>query len=176
MAKGKNGESKMRRTYLLKLVGELITGEPMMSFTNHHIERGRVMEAEARHFYSFMTDAEPAPVGFIRNGNAGASPDALLGKNGLLEIKTALPHILIDLILKDQFPAEHKAQCQGQLWIAQREWLDLIVYWPKLPLFVKRITRDEDYIEELSSAVDQFNDELHALAEKIAAYGRAEAA
>ena len=172
MAKGKGGgESKTRRTYMLKLAGEIITGEPMDNFSNHHMERGQIMEAEARDFYAFMTDSEPQPVGFIRDGNKGASPDSLLGSDGILEIKTKLPHLLIDLILKDEFPPEHKAQCQGQLWVAEREWIDLTVYWQNLPLFVKRAGRDEPYIKELEAGVDQFNDELSQLVERVRAYG-----
>lgn len=171
MASGRGGgESKTRRTYMLKLAGEILTGEPMDSFSNYHMKRGQVMEVEARNFYAFMHDVEPESVGFIRNGNKGSSPDALLGNDGLLEIKTKLPHLLIDLILKDGFPPEHKAQCQGQLWVAEREWLDLIVYWPRLPLFVQRVTRDEPYIADMSKAVDAFNDELSELVETIRKY------
>ena len=168
MAKGRGGDdSKTRRTYLLKLAGEVLTGEPMENYSNHHMERGRAMEGEARALYAFMRDADPQPVGFIRNGDRGASPDALLGDNGVLEIKTKLPHLLIDLILKDEFPPEHKAQCQGQLWIAERTWLDLVVYWPKLPLFVKRVTRDDAYIATLITAVDAFNEELRQMVERV---------
>lgn len=154
------GEGKTRRTYMLKLAGELLTGEPMDSFTNKHMERGHEMEPEARRFYAFQNDVEPELVGFIRNGKKGASPDSLVGKDGLLEIKTKLPHLLLDVILKDSFPAEHRAQCQGQLWIAEREWIDLVCYWPKMPAHIVRAYRDEPYIKQISEAVDQFNDEL----------------
>lgn len=171
LAKGKGGaESKTRRTYMLKLAGEILTGEPMENYSNHHMERGRIMEAEARDFYAFMKDVEPQPVGFIRNGAKGASPDALVGDDGLLEIKTKLPHLLIDLILKNEFPPEHMAQCQGQLWVAEREWLDLAVYWPKLPLFVRRIKRDRNYIEKLAHAVKAFNEELHQMVGRVHQY------
>ncbi len=174
MAKGRSGgESKTRQTYLLKLAGEILTGEPMDNFSNGHMDRGAAMEEEARNFYCFMKDAEPQTIGFIRNGNKGASPDALLGDDGLLEIKTALPHILLEYILKDQFPTTHVAQCQGQLWVAERQWLDLIVYWPKLPLFVRRIERDEKYIKTMAGEVDLFNEDLAEMVEKIRAYGKA---
>lgn len=170
MAQGRGGgESKTRRTYLLKLAGERITGQPMDNYTNQHIDRGREMEGEARAAYAFVKDADPLPVGFIRNGEKGASPDALLGDEGLLEIKTALPHLLIDLHLQDRFPPEHKAQCQGQLWVSGRKWLDLVIYWPGLPLFVKRIGRDEIYIEQLAAEVDTFNHELAKIVERIEA-------
>lgn len=168
MASGKGGgESKTRRTYMLKLAGEILTGEPMENYTNGHMERGKIMEDEARDFYSFMTDAEPQRVGFIVNGRKGCSPDSLIGDKGMLEIKTALPHILIDRLLRDEFPPEHKAQCQGQLWVAEREWIDIAVYWPKLPLFVKRAFRDEDYIAKLTVAVSEFNDELAETVDRI---------
>lgn len=172
MASGKGGgESKTRKTYMLKLAGELLTGELMESYTNVHMERGKVMEDEARSFYAFMHDAEPERVGFVRNGAKGCSPDSLIGHNGALEIKTALPHILGELILKDQFPPEHKAQTQGVLWVTEREFIDLVVYWPKMPRFVKRAYRDEPYIKEMSAAVDQFNAELAELVEKLRRYG-----
>jgi hypothetical protein len=172
LAKGRGGgDSKTRRSYMLKLAGERLTGEPMASFSNAHMERGKEMEGEARDFYAFLTDADPQLVGFIRNGDKGCSPDSLIGEGGVLEIKTALPHILIDLILKDEFPPEHKAQTQGQLWVAEREWVDLAVYSPGLPTLIKRAHRDDAYIATLAAAVAEFNEELAATVEKIKAYG-----
>ena len=170
MAKGKGGgESLTRKTYLLKLAGEIITGEPMESFTSAHMERGKAMEDEARDLYSFMTDSDPLRVGFVTNGRAGASPDSLIGDRGGLEIKTKLPHLLIDLLLKGEMPPEHKAQVQGCMWIAEREWWDFAAYWPKLPLFTKRIIRDDTYIRTIADAVDQFNDELDATVARLRA-------
>lgn len=172
LAKGRGGgESKTRRTYLYKLAGERITGDPMESYSNAHMERGKVMEEEARNFYSFVTDREPQLVGFIRNGNVGCSPDSLLENSGVLEIKTKLPHLMIELILKDEFPPDHKAQTQGQLMVSEREWVDICCYWPKMPPFIQRAYRDERYISELSRAVSIFNAELDELVVKIRAYG-----
>lgn len=172
IAKGRgDAASKTRATYLRKLAGEIVTGEPMENFSNQHIERGHAMEGEARDFYAFITDEEPKIVGFIRNGPKGGSPDSLIGADGLLEIKTALPHILIGYIEADKFPAEHVAQCQGNLWVSEREWLDLTVYWPKMPAFIKRVYRDEAYIASLSDAVDQFNAELAEIVQRVRWYG-----
>jgi hypothetical protein len=168
MARGRGGgESKTRRTYMLKLAGEILTGQPMDHFSNHHMDRGKEMEAEARDLYAFMKDVDPQQVGFIINGDKGCSPDSLIDANGMAEIKTKLPHLQIDVLLNDGVPPEHKAQCQGALWVAEREWIDFVSYWPKLPLFVKRAYRDEDYIKTLAAAVDQFNDELAELVERI---------
>lgn len=169
MANGRGGaESKTRRTYMLKLAGEILTGTPMDSFSNVHTDRGHEMEPDARNFYAFLHDVEPQLVGFIRSGNMGASPDSLIGTDGMLEIKTKLPHLLLDLLLRDEFPPDHMAQCQGQLWVAQREWVDLVCYWPNMPKFVKRVHRDEEYISKLSSAVDQFNAELAEIVARFA--------
>lgn len=177
MAKGRGGgDSKTRQTYLYKLAGEVITGRPMETFSNVHMERGHAMEAEARDLYAFMTDAPLERVGFIRNGRKGASPDSLSGSSGMVEIKTKLPHLMIETILRGEFPPEHKAQCQGQLWVAEREWVDIAVYWPGMPLFVQRAHRDEAYIRDLASAVDQFNAELDMIVDRVRAFDRREAA
>lgn len=177
LAKGKGGDdSKTRRTYLYKLAGEIITGEPMESFTNAHMERGKAMEDEARNLYAFMQDADLTRVGFVKNGAKGCSPDSLIGDKGMLEIKTKLPHLLIDVLFKDEFPPDHKAQCQGGLWVAEREWIDIAIYWPKLPLFVKRAYRDDGYIATMAGAVAAFNDELDATVERLRRYGAKEAA
>lgn len=167
------GEGKTRRTYMLKLAGEIITGEPMESFSNAHTERGHTLEDEARDLYIFQSGAEINRVGFIRNGRTGCSPDSLIGKDGGLEIKTKLPHLLIETILADKFPPEHKAQVQGTLWVTGRKWWDLAIYWPGIPLFVKRVERDDGYIANLAGAVDAFNAELDQVVKTIRAYGGA---
>jgi len=169
LASGKGGDaSKTRQTYLYKLAGEIITGrQPSEGFSNIHTERGHRMEPDARAFYAYMNDVEPKQVGFIRNGRKGGSPDSLIGENGLLEIKTKLPHLMIETLLKGEFPPAHKAQCQGNLWVAEREWIDLFVYWPAIPPFVIRAERDEPYISRLSGEVDLFNAELDEVVTKV---------
>jgi hypothetical protein len=88
----------------------------------------------------------------------------------MLEIKTKLPHLMIEVLERGAFPPEHVAQCQGALWVAEREWIDIAVYWPRMPRFVKRTTRDEAYIKKLVDAVDAFNDELTEMVERIRGY------
>lgn len=170
------GEGKTRRTYMLKLAGEIITGEPMEGFSNEHTERGHAMEDEARDLYAFQTGAQLDRVGFIKDGRKGASPDSLIGTDGGAEIKTKLPHLLIEILLKGEVPPEHKAQIQGTLWVAKRQWWDIAIYWPKMPLFVKRMERDEAYIQKLATEVDRFNAELDDVVAQIGARGEALAA
>lgn len=172
MANGKGGgESKTRRKYMLQLAGEILTGEPMESFSNDDMERGKVMEDAARKQYAFQTDSELEQVGFIKSGRSGCSPDALISKKGMLEIKTALPHILIDIFLRGEHPPEHRHQCQGALWIAQREWIDIAIYWPKMPLYTQKIHRDETFITALSLAVGEFNAELADVVQRMRRHG-----
>ena len=118
------------------------------------------MEGDARDLYVFLKDVEPQRVGFIRNGKKGCSPDSLIGSDGMLEIKTKLAHIQVELLLTGKLPTEHVPQLQGQLWIAEREWVDFVSYWPKARPFIKRVHRDEPYIKALAAAVDQFENEL----------------
>lgn len=166
------GQGKVRGKYMRQLAGEIITGEPMESYSNHHMERGKAMEAEARDLYAFMRDCEPELVGFIVNGPKGCSPDSLIGDNGMVEIKTKLPDLLIECFERGQAcPPEHMAQCQGNLWVAEREWIDFVAYWPKMPLFVVRVNRDEEYIANLAGEVDRFNDELAMLVDRIRKLG-----
>jgi hypothetical protein len=164
------GEGKTRKTYMRKLAGEIITGEPMDSYSNAHMERGKVMEAEARDLYAFQQFVEPVQIGFIRSGQKGCSPDSLVGDAGMCEVKTKLPHLQIEVLEAGKLPPEHVAQCQGALWVAEREWIDFVSYWPKMPLFVKRAYRDEAYIKALSEAVDVFNDELATMVERVRAF------
>lgn len=173
MASGKGGEPSVTRTrYMYQLAATIITDKfPVESFSNEHTERGHAMEPDARRLYAFMTDTEPKQIGFSRNGRTGCSPDAVIGEKGLLEIKTKLPHLMIETMLKDEFPAVHKAQCQGALWIMGREWIDLVVYWPDFPPFIKRATRDEPYISKMADAIDAFNEELDEVVAKVLAKG-----
>ena len=173
MAKGKDGKkdgttSKTRMAYMRRLVGERITGEAVEGYMNADMERGKAMEDEARATYALRNlDYNLQRVGFVRNGETGGSPDSLIEDVGGLEIKTAIPHIQIDRLERNVLPPEHKPQVQGSLWVTEREWWDFVSYWPKLPLLVVRVYRDEDYIREIEREVDQFLDELHALEFRI---------
>lgn len=161
-----------RQIYMRKLAGEILTGEPMENYTNNHMERGREQESTARDLYMFLKDEDPQIVGFIRNGGTGCSPDSLIGLCGGLEIKTALPHIQIERLERNELPPEHRFQVQGNIWIAERSWWDFVSYCPKLPLLVVRVRRDPAEIKLLADAVDAFNDELQEMVERVQRYGQ----
>lgn len=172
LASGKGGlPSKTRRSYMLRLAGEIVTGEAAETYSNPHMERGTAMEDDARRMYAFITDAELSSVGFVSAFGAGCSPDSLIGEDGLLEIKTAMPHIVIERMLAGNFPSEHVAQVQGQLWITGRKWCDLAIYWPQMELVIKRAARDEEYIAGLAGEVKRFQDELAAIVARVREHG-----
>lgn len=165
------GEGKMRARYLRDLAAETMRGwVEMDGYTNGHMERGKIMEEEAREFYAFSRGVEPVQVGFIRNGRAGASPDSLVGDAGGLEIKTALGHIQIERLQRRELPSEHRAQVQGSLWITERQWWDFVSYSPDLPPLIIRVERDEEYIAQLANAVEAFNTELDNIVQSIRTY------
>ena len=165
------GQGKTRQKYLYELAGEIITGEPMPSYSNAHMERGHEMEPDAREMYAFTQGVDPVQVGFVKEGRAGCSPDSLVGDDGLLEIKTKLPHLMVECIERGTFPPEHVAQCQGALWVTGRDWIDLAVYWPGFPLFVTRALRDEKKIAEIDKGVNAFTADLDDVVRRVKAYG-----
>jgi hypothetical protein len=171
LAHGKGGaESKMRYTYMKQLAGEIITGEPMETYTNEKMDRGKKHEPDLRARYSFERDVDVKQIGFMRMNPAlcatGCSPDGLVGDDGMVELKSAEPPVLID-ILKGKQPTEHMAQVQGGLWISGRSWCDLVIGWPNMPLSITRINRSDTYIGPLSVAVKAFNAELAALVKEL---------
>ena len=172
----KGGKSATRVDYLNKLAGEILTGQPMDNYVSADMERGKLMEDEARDLYAFQNDVEPIRVGFIKSGDKGASPDSLIGDRGGLEIKSAAAHIQIERLLDGGLPSEHKAQVHGNMWVSERDWWDFCSYCPKLPLFVIRVFRDEAYIAKIAQEVDLFNIELQQTVEYIRKYGQKAAA
>lgn len=170
MATGRGGGVSLTRAkYLRKLAAERITGRVIQTWNgNADTERGHEQEPEARRLYAFMRDADPKLVGFMRRGPVGASPDSLIGDDGLLEIKSKRGDIQIELLETGEMPPEHKAQVQGQLWVSGRKWVDFMSFSPGLPPFIQRIERDPIYIAELAKATSAFLEELEALTERIA--------
>ncbi|RCV89832.1 lambda exonuclease family protein [Billgrantia montanilacus] len=160
--KGPGGFGTGAISYMHQLIGERITGEPSDAFQgNAHTQRGHELEPVARELYQ---EASGLPrleqVGIILNHGVGYSPDCLVDSNGLAEIKTKLPKYQIELLLEGELPQEHVAQCQGGLWVSEREWIDFVSYWPGMPLFVKRAYRDEALIRTIAERVEAFYEEM----------------
>lgn len=161
------GKGLTRRSYLLKLAGERITGVLAESYSNPHMERGIEQEAAARTLYVDATFNDVIGCGFMRDQNIGYSPDGLINHDGLLEVKSKLAHLQAEVLLSDEVPSEHVAQIQGGLLVSGRKWLDFVSYCPGMPLFIKRVERDEKYIAILKEELAKFEAELCEIVQKI---------
>jgi hypothetical protein len=166
------GQGKTRRKYMLELIGEQLTGLPADSFANAHTERGHIMEVEARERLAYDYELPLRQVGFLRReikgaGYVGCSPDSLIGDDGMIEIKTKLPHLQLEVLLEKRLPPEHVAQCQGALWVAQRKWLDFVSYWPGLADFKIRVFPDPEYFAKLEEGVARFYQEMQECIKQI---------
>lgn len=172
--RSKGEESVTRRRYLNTLAAERYSGQicEEANYSNTAMERGHALEEEAAELYATTQGCELERVGFYRHDGhrAGCSPDRKIVGGGLLSVKTAFPHIITDFIRRDRFPSEHRAQSQGELWITGEPFLDLVVYWPGMPLFVKRCEPDPHYIMELAEAIKIFNAECDAAVETLRRY------
>lgn len=168
------GEGKTRENYLNQLAGEYLSERIAETYRNASMDRGNEIEPVLREKYLASRFCQVTCVGFVRrrlpSGRwVGGSPDALVDGDGVLEIKSHKPEILIP-ILEGRATAglaSFRAQCQGLLWITGRAWCDIrLGYWGH-PTYAARFDRDEHYIKQLSDAVEVFDYDLHQKVEKL---------
>lgn len=161
-----------RGLFMRKLVAERLTGTSQVGYSDKNMETGKELEGFAREHYKDLKGCQVEQVGFIKRDDwVGASPDGLVGAEGLIEIKCPIPSTHIENILKAKMPACYIPQVQGQLWVIEREWCDWISYCPFIkdrPFFNTRIFRDEKYIKVLEIAVGEFVTEMKEMIGKIA--------
>lgn len=168
--KGEAGFGVAAFSYMDQLIGERITGEAAeLPFTTRATARGHEYEIKARDLYEAREEVTTTQAAIILNHGCGYSPDSLVGADGLTEIKSKLPKFQVAVILGDEVPKEHVAQCQGGLWVSDREWIDFISYWPGIPMFVKRMHRDEAMIRKIAERVKTFYELMDARMERVLA-------
>lgn len=184
IAKTKTGYGASRANYMAELIAERLTGAPAEKFISGPMAWGTEKEPEARALYEFLTDAEVNQVGFVPHptiSDSGASPDGLVGNDGLVEIKCPNTATHIETLLGSTGASKYLTQMQWQMACTGRQWCDFVSYDPRLPdsmrLFVTRIVRDDALIEELSAEVGKFLAELDEKVSSLTAlYERKEAA
>lgn len=173
MAKTKTGYGASRANYLAELVAERLTGKPADRFQNDAMRWGTENEPEARSSYEFVTGRDVEQVGFIAHPSirmTGASPDGLVGADGMVEIKAPNTATHIETLLTEAVPQKYALQMQWQMACAGRHWCDFVSYDPRLPLsmqlFIKRQARDDVLIADMEAEVRAF---LAELDDKVAA-------
>ncbi len=184
LARTKSGWGAGRKNAAARIVAERLTGTPAESFTNAAMQWGNDMEPQARTAYEFMTDADVQQVGIVKHpeiDGTHASPDGLVGDDGLVEIKCPNTATHIATLLSGKIEGKYETQMLWQMACTGRQWCDFVSYDPRLPpamqLFIKRVERDADAIAEMEREVRVF---LAEVAETVAAleakYGQQEAA
>lgn len=177
MKRNKDGKyAASRKDYAFDLALERITGEsqgPDLSNVKW-VQDGKEREPEARELYAFMKGVEVRQIGFATHAWVdlfGASPDALVGEDGLLEIKCPKAKTHLEYILAGVAPEEYTPQMDAEMACTGRQWCDFVSYHPAFPaqsqLFVVRYHRDEKRIAELVKEVAAFNAEVAEIVAKI---------
>lgn len=170
--KGKNAGkfTAERENYRIELICERLTGNPYPHFVTREMQWGLDHEAEAATEYELDAGVLVERCGFVLHPEVsmfGASPDRLVGDDGLMQIKcpTTKTHLSWKL-RKAAVPAEYLAQIQGELSCTGREWCDFVSFDPRLPehlqLFVQRVHRDDTIISALEREVADFNREIES--------------
>lgn len=174
LAKTKTGWGASRANYAAELVAERLSGVQEEGYSNQAMRHGIETEAAARAAYSFRQDVDVSEIGFIDHPSipmSGASPDGLIGEDGLVEIKCPNTATHISTLLGQSVPAKYITQIQWQLACTGRQWCDFASYDPRLPesmrLFVARVVRDEEAISALEAEVKAFLGEVEATVESL---------
>lgn len=168
MAKGKSGSpSATRAACMGELVAEYLTGSSGETYTNADMQRGTDLEPMARALYEAKTGQYVDQVGLVlhpKNERWGASPDGVVGDDGLLEIKCPRTHIHIEYLLAGKPPAAYLPQMAWQAACCERSWVDFASYNASMPeplqLFVVRYTPEAEYIVELEREAEAFLEEM----------------
>ena len=167
IAKTKTGYSASRENYMAQLVVERMTNKISGSYTNAAMEWGVANEKFARAAYELKMDIMVDETGLVDHPTipmAGASPDGLVGEDGLVEIKCPNTATHIETLLSGEPDAEYVKQMQWQMACTSRAWCDFVSFDPRMPenlrLFIKRVERDDSQIAELEEEVRKFLAEL----------------
>ena len=167
IAKTKTGYSSSRDNYMAQLICERLTNQKADGFTNAAMQWGTETEPLARISYEVAQNVLVDEVGFVPHPKilmAGASPDGLVGDNGLLEIKCPNTATHIDTLLSETVPGKYNTQMQFQMACTDRKWCDFVSFDNRLPtelqLFVKRVPRDNVFIRLIEGEIVQFIAEL----------------
>jgi len=151
-----------RITYAAELLAEWALGESKEFRGTEWVERGEYLEPRALEYYALVEDIEPERVGLCLtdDGSAGASPDWLVGDNGLCECKCPSPAKHLEYLAANVVPRDYVAQVQGQLWVTGREWCDFMSYHEDLPTLLIRVEPRADFQAALSECIPKFCAEL----------------
>lgn len=173
-AKTKAGWGASRASYMAQLVAERLTGRPADAYTSAAMQWGTEAEPHARAAYEFFSGLDVAEIGFVPHpciADSGASPDGLVGTDGLVEIKCPNTATHISSLLGGSIDRKYAYQMQWQMACTGRAWCDFVSFDPRLPpeiqVFSRRVDRDDPLIDEIEGAVSGFILELDETVRKL---------
>lgn len=167
VAKTRTGWGASRFNLAARIVCERLTGTPQESYTNAAMQWGHDTEPQARAMYEFMRDVAVQQVGLVLHpsiNKSHASPDGLVGEDGLIEIKCPNTATHIETLLSEDVEGKYVKQMQWQMACCGRAWCDFVSFDPRLPaemqIFVQRVRRDDEFIAELEREARLFLAEI----------------
>jgi putative phage-type endonuclease len=169
---------KARADYLMDVVIERLTGRATEHFCTQAMERGIETEPRARAAYEIETGCDVKDGGFWMHDSIewfGASPDGLVGTDGLLEIKCPTTAVHLEYLEADVIPVEYAPQMLAQLCCTGRKWCDFVSFDDRLPaslqLFIRRFEPSPKLLEECEAEAKLFLEDvilkLGKLAERV---------
>ena len=167
MATTKTGYSASRANYMAQLITERLTQTPTEGFSSTAMQWGTDTEPQARMAYELMTGEAVVETGFIPHPTIvgfGASPDGLVGSDGLIEIKCPNSATHIETLLVGKVPSKYMIQMQVQMMCCGRDWCDFVSFDPRMPgdmnFWMQRVHADPALQEDISAEVIKFLGDL----------------
>ena len=152
-----------RSNYRAQIITERLTGLSYEGYVSAEMTRGADLEASAKHAYSERYGYPVVDVGFVPHPTItwfGASPDALVGQDGLVEVKCPNTATHLSYWLEQKVPTKYQPQMLAQLACTGRKWCDFVSFDPRLPedmaLFCVRFTPTADDILEVERRAKEF--------------------
>ena len=164
--------SKQRTEYLYQLAGEKITGKCEEGFQSQAMINGTEREAAARALFEMIYGVEVRQAALIYKDEFKlfhCSPDGLVGKNALLELKNPMLKTHVKYLLDGKLPSDYFGQCQMSLYVTERELCYFMSAYEGMPPFILEVRRDERYIALLAKALDDFAADLIKTVRKLEA-------
>lgn len=178
VAKDRTGKAwgVSRANYAAQLITERLTGVVAESYTNAAMQWGTDQEPAARAAYQFEVNKRVATVGFVIHptiGQTGASPDGLVGDDGLVQFKCPESKTHIDTLMGASIDGRYQKQMLWEMACTGRQWCDFVSFDPRMPesmkLCIKRFPRDDVAIAALETEVIDFLNELRLTVHRLRA-------
>jgi len=173
------GSGATRTNYMVKMLCEILSGEPVVGFKSKYMQDGNDNEPLAREIYQQITGntVTELPFYYIIKEKLGASSDGEVDADGIIEIKNVIPAEQVRFLTTGKIKSEYIKQMQTQLYVLEKQWCDFVSVSlgdeekGELPdrykVKILRVNRDEDMILQIRKEVTFFHHDLQELINKL---------